>query len=92
MKFGEMPEEVREKVQKLRKCLCEVPVEHLGVREEVCMACVSPCGPGREMLRLLGLPQPQEPARMADVFEPVTHARGRKAERIVHAMNRRRPK
>lgn len=92
MKFEQMPEDVREKVQKMRKSLCEVPVEHLGVREEVCMACVSPCGPGREMLRLLGLPQPQEPARMADVFEPVSHSRGRRADKIVHAMNRRRAK
>lgn len=54
------------------------------------MACVSPCAPGRELLRLLGMQPPKEPPRMADVFEPVHHARGRRENKIFHAVNKRR--
>lgn len=88
MKLNDVAEEKRAQVERLRKKLCETAIRRAGIREDVCQGCESPCQYGCQLMELLGLPKPQEPARMRDVFEAVHHSRSNKAQGVVRAMNR----
>ena len=87
MKFGEMPEDVREPVRKLRRRLCEDTLQNAGVRPEACQSCQSPCQYGRQLLRILGLPA-EEPYRISDVFEPMHYSRGRRTRKVIMQVNK----
>lgn len=76
MKLNDVAEEKRAQVERLRKKLCETAIRRAGIREDVCQGCESPCQFGCQLMDLLGLPRPQEPARMIDVFEAVHHRLG----------------
>lgn len=89
MRLEELDPQVREKVRKLRSKLCEMAVSYKAVKPEECAECESPCEPGRELLKLLGMEAPHH-ERISDVFETVVHSRGRKTQRVVAAMNRRK--
>lgn len=79
---------MREKVRKLRGKLCSLAEEYKGVCPQVCQTCESPCMPGRDLLKILGMER-ERPKMIADVFEPVHHARGRMHQKVIKAMNRR---
>lgn len=79
---------MREKVRKLRGKLCSLAEEYKGVAPQVCQTCESPCMPGRDLLKILGMER-ERPKMIADVFEPVHHARGRMHQKVIKAMNRR---
>ena len=79
---------MREKVRKLRGKLCSLAEEYKGVCPQVCQTCESTCMPGRELLKILGMER-ERPQMIADVFEPVHHARGRMHQKVIKAMNRR---
>ena len=67
MRFEEMTPDVRQKVRKLAKGLCSLACTYKGVEEKACAECESPCVPGRELLKLLGL-ETQAHAQIGDVF------------------------
>lgn len=83
-----MTPEVRDRVRKLRGKLCSLTDQYKGVLPESCQKCESPCTPGKELLKALGMERPAG-RRMTDVFELVHHSRGRKAQKVIQAMNRR---
>lgn len=88
MRLRELPEDLREPVRKLRRRLCEDTLQNAGVRPEACQSCQSPCQYGRQLLRMLGMPAEAEPARISDVFEPMTHARGRRTRKVIMQVNK----
>lgn len=90
MRLEEMTPDVRQKARRLAKGLCSLACTYKGVDEKACVQCESPCAPGRELLKLLGV-ETQAPARFRDVFEPVSHSREHFAQRIINSMNRRKP-
>ena len=63
-------------------------VIYKGVKPEACEGCESHCEPGKQLLKFLGL-KPEYKPRISDVFENVHYARGRQAQKVVHALNRR---
>ena len=83
-----MTPEVREKARKLRQKLCTEAEEYKGVRPESCKNCESPCQPGKDLLKLLGLDAPKH-AQIGDVFEVVHLGRDVKMRRIIRATNRK---
>lgn len=90
MRLEDMTPDVRQKARKLAKELCSMAGTYKGVDEKACAECESPCVPGRELLKLLGL-ETQAHARIGDVFEPVSHSREHFAQKIINSMNRRKP-
>lgn len=83
-----MTTDVREKVRRLRGKLCSLAEEYKGVSPQVCQRCESPCVPGREMLKALGMER-KKSVMITDVFEPVHHSRDRITRKLIHGMNKR---
>ncbi len=90
MRFEDMTPDARKKVRKLAEDLCSMASTYKGVDEKACVECESPCVPGRELLKLLGV-ETQAPARIGDVFETASYSREHFAQKIINSMNRRRP-
>ena len=90
MRLEDMTPDVRQKARKLAKDLCSMASTYKGVDEKACAECESPCVPGRELLKMLGV-ETQANARISDVFEPVSHSREHFAQKIINSMNRRKP-
>lgn len=90
MRFEDMAPDVRPKVRKLAKDLCSMASTYKGVKEKACAECESPCMPGCELLKLLGM-ETQAPARISDVFATAGYSREHFAQRIINSMNRRKP-
>lgn len=88
MKLKDVAEDKRKQVEKLRKKLCETAIRRAGIREDVCQGCESPFQFGCQLMDLLGLPRPKEPAHVSDVFETVHHSRSNKAQGVIKAMNK----
>ena len=89
MRLEDMTPDVRQKARKLAKGLCSMASTYKGVDEKACAECESPCVPGRELLKLLGM-EVQTPARIGDVFEAASYSREHFAQKIINSMNRRR--
>lgn len=79
---------MRDRVRRLRGKLCSLTDQYKGVLPESCQKCESPCAPGKELLKALGM-EPEARERPWDAFEPVHHARGRLTRKVIQAMNRR---
>ena len=54
-----MTVEQRQQVRKLRDKLCIQAEKYKGVDERACAHCESPCNPGMELLKVLGIEQPE---------------------------------
>ena len=89
MRLEELDAERREKVRRLMGKLCVLAVEYKGVRPEVCVKCVSPCGYGLELTAILGMERPRTVTPGAILHDAVG-GRDLKVSRVIKSMNRGR--